>query len=145
MSRINRKQTHTHTLCRCSSDIFLSSRPRTTTGFATAYITRYIVDARSVDVKNTHTHIVYWTVERETYLRVNDSFRVLVFHGGVLPSTLSQECGEKNFHANDSFRAPVFHEGDVISLPSIREFKFVLFHLLQCIQYRLAHKNLNQA
>ena len=39
-------------LCRCSSDIFLSSRPRT--GLATTYITGYyMVEAQSVNVKTT--------------------------------------------------------------------------------------------
>ena len=46
-------------VCRCSSDLFLSSRSRT--GLATTYIIAgySMVEARSVNVKNTtktHTH-----------------------------------------------------------------------------------------
>ena len=41
-------------LCTCSSDIFLSSRPRT--GLATMYILLGMVDARTVYLKNTHTN-----------------------------------------------------------------------------------------
>ena len=40
-------------LGRCSSDLFLPSRPRT--GLATTYITGYMVEARSVNVKKTTT------------------------------------------------------------------------------------------
>ena len=36
-------------LCKCSSHLFLSSRPRT--GLATTYITGYMAEARSVNVK----------------------------------------------------------------------------------------------
>ena len=39
-------------LCRCSSDLFLSSRPRI--GLATTYITGYTVEARSVNVNNSN-------------------------------------------------------------------------------------------
>ena len=38
-------------LCRCSSDLFLSSRPRT--GLVTTHITLGMVETRSVDVKKT--------------------------------------------------------------------------------------------
>ena len=40
-------------LCRCSSDLFLSSRPRT--GLATTYLLLGMVEARSVNVKKTTT------------------------------------------------------------------------------------------
>ena len=39
----------------CSSDLFLSSRPRT--GLGTTYITGYVVEARSVNVKKTTPYI----------------------------------------------------------------------------------------
>ena len=38
-------------LCRCSSDLFLSSRPRTK--LATTYNTGYMVEARTFNVKKT--------------------------------------------------------------------------------------------
>ena len=41
-------------LGRCFSDLFLSSRPRTR--LATTYITEYMVEARSVNVKKTTTY-----------------------------------------------------------------------------------------
>ena len=59
-------------LCRCSSDIFLSSRPRTTTinttGLATTYtVLLGMVETRSVNVKNTHTHTHTNSINGKSY------------------------------------------------------------------------------
>ena len=45
-------------LCRCSSDIFLSSKPRTVPDWQSRILLGMVqkVEARSVNVKNTHTH-----------------------------------------------------------------------------------------
>ena len=49
--------------CTCSSDIFLSTRPRT--GLATAFITHWVRHTLSVNVKNTHTR---WVTGRRFHL-----------------------------------------------------------------------------
>ena len=65
-------------LGRCSSDLFLSSRPRTE--LATTYIPGYMVEARSVNVKKTTTTITVvflflWRVVRRAFF----PFRMMVF------------------------------------------------------------------